>query len=131
MSISILEQYVVAGFLGPDVAKSLSKYGPDKIEDAVQAAAEAALRRCDPLAAARRAVEPEFSREKLGEINYFHSHIFGTDGEQDGDGGDRLADTTRIAAERGVGLRRAQQILATTVASIQDEHQLQLFGAVQ
>lgn len=133
MSISILNQYVVAGFLTPDVAKSLSKYGPDKIEDAVQAAVEAALRRLDPLAAARRSVEPEFSAPKLNEINYFYRQISSTDtdAEQDGDGGGRLADTRKIAAGLGVGRRRAQQILRTTLSEMQDEHQLQLFGSVR
>lgn len=127
MSISMLNQYVAARFFTADVAKSLSKYGPDKLEDAVQAAVEAALRRRDPLAAARRAVEPEFSSEKLNEISYFYQQM--ADARQDGDGGDRLADTGRIAVEQGVGLRRAQQLLKTTLARIQDDHQLHLFSA--
>lgn len=127
MSISMLNQYVVAGFLMPDVAKSLAKYGPDKLEDAVQAAAEAALRRLDPLAAARRAVEPEFSPTKLNEISYFYQQM--ANAKQDGDGGDRLTDTSRIAVEQGVGVRRAQQLLKITLAKIQDDHQLQLFSA--
>lgn len=123
----LLTDYVAAGFLTPAVAKSLSKYGHDKQEEAVQAAVEAALRRRDPLAAARRAVEPEFSSEKLNEISYFYQQM--ADAKQDGDGGDRLADTGRIAVEQGVGLRRAQQLLKITLARIQDDHQLQLFPA--
>lgn len=118
MSISILNQYVVAGFLTPVVAKSLSKYGPDKLEDAVQAAVEAGLRRLDPLAAARRAVEPEFSLSKLNEINYFWQ-ISSAEGEQDQDEANILAErlllgemnSERLASTLGVTRRRAQQII--------------------
>lgn len=128
----ILRDYVAAGFLTPAVAKSLSKYGPDKLEDAVQAAAEAGLRRLDPLAAARREVEPEFSSATLHEIGYFYQQMADDDAELEGaGGGDRLADTSRIAAALGVGRRRAQQILRTTLFGMQDEHQLQLFGGVR
>lgn len=128
--MSLLNQYVAAELLTPAVAKSLSRYGSEKQEEAVQAAVVAALQKLDPLAAARRAVEPEFSAEKLVEINYFYRcQVFCADAEQERDGGDRLADTGKIAAALGVGRRRAQQILQTTLSEIRDEHQLQLFGA--
>lgn len=128
----MLNQYVASGLLTPAVAKSLSRYGPDKQEEAVQAAVVAALQKLEPLAAARRAVEPEFSSDKLSEIKYFYRHQISHAGaEQDGHGGDRLADTGKIAAALGVGRRRAQQILRTTLSEIQDEQQLQLFGGVR
>lgn len=119
----MLNQYVASGFLTPAVAKSLAKYGQDKKEEAVQAAVLAVLQGLDPLAAARRAVEPEFSCDKLKEINYFYSTQLSA---EEG----RLADTTVIANGLGVGLRRAQQILKATLASIQDDRQRQLFGGV-
>jgi hypothetical protein len=128
--MSLLDQYVAYGFLSPADAQSLRRYGTDKQEEAVQAAVVAAVQKFDPLAAARRAVEPEFSSEKFGEISYFYQ-LAAADAEQDGAGGDRLADTSKIAAAFGVGRRRAQQILRTTLSGLQDEHQLQLFGGVR
>ncbi|MBU2830191.1 hypothetical protein [Acidithiobacillus ferriphilus] len=129
--MSLLDQYVAYGFLSPADAQSLRRYGTDKQEEAVQAAVVAAFQKFDPLAAARRAVEPEFSSEKFGEISYFYQQMAAADAEQDGAGGDRLADTSKIAAAFGVGRRRAQQILRTTLSGLQDEHQLQLFGGVR
>ncbi|MDA8119736.1 MAG: hypothetical protein M0Z85_06735 [Gammaproteobacteria bacterium] len=125
--MSLLDQYVAHGFLSQAVAQSLKRYGAGKQEEAVQAAAVAMLQKLDPLAAARRAVEPEFSSEKMNEISAFYRQLAAAGEEQDGVAA--LAETKAIADGLGVGRRRAQQILQITLARIQDKHQLPLFAA--